>query len=447
MRWKSKVNSIIFILVITGIAAANLVWMESGTVSEKENRPLAPFPTITFENLRSGEFSKQFTLFINDRFPGRGVLTDIGFRIEDLRGIPARNNSELVTLQEGDRFAAAHPVPEGPDPSEEPDAVQDGGAVDGTETAPVETDESNAPPTPEKIVNQVLLLENRGMEILDWKMDFGAYYAKSVLGFLSSLPDTVPAYAVLVPSHIAFLDVKGFENFGPEQQAGIARFYSLLGERVTPVDAFGALETHKGEYIYFRTDHHWTALGAYYAYRRFIEAAGMEPVPLDAYDANYVENFIGSMYLYTLDKRLADNPDTVEYYVPFVEHEYHTYWDDVEKEKPIIDLSYETDQNKYQIFISSDQQLGVIKNKVESERKLLIFKDSYGNAFVPFLMPHYREIHIIDPRYYQHNAVQYFKEHDIDDVLFINYFGVVASAGGYAFNLQRVVEMPSEKDR
>src|SRR5690606_12573502 len=88
---------------------------------------------------------------------------------------------------------------------------------------------------------------------------------------------------------------------------------------VTTIDVVAALRAHAGEYIYFRSDHHWTGLGAYYAYRAFCAAAGLEPLELSAMEARRREGFRGSLYRFTRDSQLGKSPDHVDYWLPPVE--------------------------------------------------------------------------------------------------------------------------------
>src|SRR5690606_23630338 len=91
---------------------------------------------------------------------------------------------------------------------------------------------------------------------------------------------------------------------------------AMLDPSVVAVDVVSALTGHQHEYIYFRTDHHWTALGAYYAYLAFCQVAGFSPIPLDAMEHGTITPFRGSLYRYTRDQKLHRQPDYVEYWVP-----------------------------------------------------------------------------------------------------------------------------------
>ena len=446
--WKAVLNILFIIIPLFTLTAANLRFHDKSDISERERRTLASFPELNRQTLFSGEFSAGVHDYISDRFVFREKMTLAGFAIKSNLGLPGRESVELITVARGDRFADVSDEQEvsaaanrDTETESSPSVEKNGSTAEG-KTSTENGSREEAPPKEEK-VNQVLVVGDQAAEVTDYKQDFGRYYAHSVHGFLSRLKNPVHAYVVLVPTRIAFMDE--YAQLGSDQLTGINYFYSLLGDQVTTVDAYTALEPHKDEYIYFRTDHHWTARGAYHVYRKFIQAAGFTPIPDWWYEKKYVPGFTGSMYAYTLNDKMAENPDTIEVFVPYVEYDFWVYWNDVGRKKEVIDYDYLSDANMYQIFISSDQQISIIKNNIDSEKKILVFKDSYANAFIPFLMPHYREIHIIDPRYYTHNAVQYCDVNGIDDVLFFNYFGVVAPAGGYAWYLEKVSTLPYDQ--
>lgn len=202
---------------------------------------------------------------------------------------------------------------------------------------------------------------------------------------------------------------------------------SKLHPDIKTVDVFNALSKHKNEYIYFRTDHHWTALGAYYAYEAFMNARGEEAVPLERYETVTVDNFLGSAYTKTLSKDLENNPDTIQIYLPFTKNRFTRYSGNTPKEADVIDLSYAEGKDKYLVFISSGGGTwSVIQTDVKNGKKLLIMKDSFGNAIAPFFMPHYEEIYIIDSRFYstahtKMNIPQFIEHHGIQEVAFIHY--------------------------
>ena len=159
-----------------------------------------------------------------------------------------------------------------------------------------------------------------------------------------------------------------------------------------------------------------------------MEAKGEEPVPLEKYETVRIDNFLGSTYAKTRDKSIEKNPDTIYAYLPFAEYKYekHRYYESSEAD--IIDMKYaETKLDKYLMFLSAgDATWAKISTENKNGKKLLVIKDSYGNSFVPFLLPHYEEIYVIDPRFYdfntsEKNAADFIESKGINEVLFVSY--------------------------
>jgi len=193
---------------------------------------------------------------------------------------------------------------------------------------------------------------------------------------------------------------------------------------VTPVNLYDTLKSHRDEYLYFRTDHHWTALGAYYGYEQFAKAKGVEPVSLDRYTTKEFPDFLGAFYSDTgKSPALAQNPDTVVAYEPF-NNTTMTFTDRNGKETPwqvITDVSGWASSSKYNTFIGGDNPYThIVNNDLSDGSSCVVIKESFGNALIPFLIPHYQDIHVIDYRYYKQSIVDFCKNNQIQDVLFIN---------------------------
>lgn len=459
----AKVIILLSALLLFGLAGINLVH----TITQKtefldhENRYVTPFPELNGETLISGKFAERVDLYLNDRFWQRSAWIEWRQRLEEWKGIPEADGAEIITVQGSIPFEA----PEGKgedrtdDTSAAPDALQQdekGVEYPSAGTDSVKSEESGSPEPEEEealppsaqpsdsegIVNSFLILGNRGYELPRFKDASAQYYADSLRMFTDKIDSDIPVFSIVVPSGFEFTPPNRFDHLGKDQEDNIAVIHQKLGDRFIPIDAHQALRPHGDEYIYFRTDHHWTARGAYYVYRAFIESRGREPYALERYQTRKVTGFLGSLYNQTQSARLKKNADVVTAYLPFVHYDYEVFREGRFQKKEVIDFSLSDRSNKYQIFISSDSPVAVLKNHVHKDKKLLIFKDSYGNAFVPFLMPHYKEIHIIDPRYFEHNVVQYTQEHDIDEVIFFNYYPVISIVNGYAYNVRRVVGLP-----
>ena len=194
-------------------------------------------------------------------------------------------------------------------------------------------------------------------------------------------------------------------------------------EKVKFVNIYNALKKHKDEYIYFNTDHHWTALGAYYAYCEFAKEAGFEPIDIKDYEAKRKENFLGTFYASAKDPALAENPDYVEYYSVGADSKAWLYKNSIEEEPAFTTVyaEYAEGVNSYGVFLHGDNPLMKIENPENtSGKKAVVVKESYGNAFAPFLIPHYSELYVVDLRYFNNNLINFVNENEINDVVFIN---------------------------
>ena len=177
---------------------------------------------------------------------------------------------------------------------------------------------------------------------------------------------------------------------------------------------------HRDEYLYYKTDHHWTDRGAYYAYAAYARSAGFEPTPISDFTLTVLnDSYQGSMYDYTQDERVKSFFDTVEAYIPTKAQtmtiltksgEYQTY-----------DSSIMTWSTTYAAFLCGDNPYTVI-NVPENPQDLnvLVLKDSFGNAFIPFLSEHYGNIYVVDTRYSDFNIKDLLSGIHFTDIVFVN---------------------------
>jgi hypothetical protein len=265
----------------------------------------------------------------------------------------------------------------------------------------------------------------RAMEIVG-RSD-GTKYADALSKIAAALPDT-RVFSLLTPNSIEFYGPRSNRN----QRDMISQTYAKM-RGVLTVDAYSALADHSDEYIFFRTDHHWTQLGAYYAYTAFCRTAGFEAVSLDRFDTGRYENFVGTFYAWTktypASKVLADNPDYLDYYLPIVpttKKYYKNYElrDGVSVQVVSSNLRGSVG-NKYMCF-GGDTPLAIIDAEAGTGRSIIVFKESFGNAFVPFLTSHYDRIFVVDAREINRsgkpsfNLPAFMETHGIDEVLIIN---------------------------
>lgn len=175
----------------------------------------------------------------------------------------------------------------------------------------------------------------------------------------------------------------------------------------------------KGQ-LYYRTDHHWTTLGAYYGYLAFCEAKNWEPVPLTSLQKQTVtEDFAGTLYSKVNDYN--HKKDCITVYTNPDDHLTVTYTDSGEVSDSLYNFDYLTEKDKYSIFLNNIHSLIEIENQTaSSEDVLMLIKDSYANSMVPFLAHHYRKIYVFDTRYYKDGPSSFLSEHnEINDILLL----------------------------
>lgn len=251
-------------------------------------------------------------------------------------------------------------------------------------------------------------------------------YAASVNNLASKIPSS-KVYVLLAPTRMEFYGPEEYRTGSHSQQMGISTAYLALNPEVTGVDAYSEIARHTDEYEYFRTDHHWTARGAYYAYKAFCESAGLTCTPLDSFQSGKLDDFVGSMYRYTQSENLKKNPDYVEYFLPRYDVSAESFSTaDMTDGKPlrVISTNITDESSKYLTFIQGDKPLIKMVSSCGSGKKVLLIKESYGNALAPFLLDTFSEVYVLDPRQESiqgMNIPSFVENNGIDTVLFCNY--------------------------
>lgn len=272
-------------------------------------------------------------------------------------------------------------------------------------------------------------------EVYDYSADLAERYAGLVSKTAGSLKGIADVYDITIPlsSAITLPDKLHNDIGGYDQEKAIGNIESMMSDDVKVVPLYDALMQHRTEYIYFRTDHHWTARGAYYAYAEFCKAKGITAEPLDGYETQEFDGFLGTFYNDTDNcEQLGARPDTVTAYLPkslnaalkFTDTSGDTYdW------KIIFDVRDYPSELKYSTFVASDNPYTIIENPdATNDESCVVIKESFGNAFVPFLVDHYKTIHIIDYRYWSGSVVDFVKENHVNDVLFVNNLSAIRSS-------------------
>ncbi|KMY31786.1 hypothetical protein ACZ11_06215 [Lysinibacillus xylanilyticus] len=269
----------------------------------------------------------------------------------------------------------------------------------------------------------IITLGDRAVEIFYGNPENALRYSKAISSLKQALGENVTVYNMVVPTSVEFALPKKYQHMSTPQKSVIDEIYGNLDSEIKNVNAYEALEKHKNEYLYFNTDHHWTSLGAYYAYEQFAKEAGFKEKSLDEYEKYSKEDFLGTLFTQTQDTKLKEKKDIVEYYKIPVDYEVYRYEKGNENTAVSSTLyaDYADGVNAYSVFLHGDFPLVKIKNNDSNNgKKLVVVKESYGNAFVPFLIPHYDELYVVDSRYYNSGFKKLIDEQEIKEVLFIN---------------------------
>jgi len=246
-------------------------------------------------------------------------------------------------------------------------------------------------------------------------------YAHAVSSFKAPLGDR-KVYNMVVPNHSEFgLPDRIRDKIGvTSQRKNTSDVYNNYTADIIAVDIYDIMNLHNNEYLYFNTDTHWAPLGAYYAYTKFCEVAEAEAFPLEKMTKTTVENFTGYLYFATNESVLKENPDHIDLYEAPFDYSIGLSYDGYEFSE-VATINGTDPSMGYSMFAWGDNPcFKIINNDLTTGKKLVLVKDSYGNAMVPFLAMSFDEVHVIDFRHFTRNLPAYCDENGITDVLFFN---------------------------
>ncbi|MCH5199185.1 MAG: hypothetical protein J1E34_09810 [Oscillospiraceae bacterium] len=406
------------------------------TESLTEKRILAEFPEFSFSALFSGEYFSDISAWFSDTVPYRDDLTALNAKLQNLLG----TNTAIAGFNEGAKGDDIPDIPPASEPTEtsEPDSSgvspseteSESGSSSEKESESQGESESSTEDEPAGEVlefSAVLVYENSGYEYYNFVQSASEKYAAAVNRAGDLFAGKARVFDMIIPTSIDITlnkQVRASVSVSDQKKA-INYMESLLSDKITKVSIFDTLMQHKDEYIYFRTDHHWTELGAYYAYLKFCEAKGVQGVKLEDCTYKAYDGFLGTFYTDSgSNPALGNTPDTVETYMPKVNAKM-TFKDISGNEFTNVNVLYDATTNnahfKYGTFIWGDNPLSVIENFDMAEgESLLLIKESFGNAIVPLLTYNYKYIYVMDYRYYDSTAAALVENYGIDDVLFCN---------------------------
>ena len=224
----------------------------------------------------------------------------------------------------------------------------------------------------------------------------------------------LPVCLALIPSAAEIWSDRLPANADTADQAALIRqIYD--GVTVDTVDVLAELQAHAEEPIYYRTDHHWTTLGAYYGYAATARALQLTPESPEAYRPETVStSFYGTVYSSSGVRWVA--PDSIQIYVPAENVQLVRYDTADGTDSPVYDMSKLETKDKYSMFLGGNTSRLVIRTGAEGG-KLLVIRDSFADCELPFFFSHYSEIHVLDLRYFRQSVSAYARDGDFDSIL------------------------------
>lgn len=356
---KEKIRSILFASLIICIAIFNII-KPNTSFSSKENRYLQGFPTIKSKDIISGKFGVDFEKYSTDQFIGRDTWISLK-TLSDLSMLK-KDNTRVYFGKDHYLFDVDPPI-----------------------------DKEQAKKNIKSINIFLEKLKDKNIDI----------YALLIPTKSQVHTDKLPAYAPIV-----------------DEKEIIDSLQESLKDNIEILSLMDILKDKSDEYIYYRTDHHWTSKGAFYAYEYFLESIGETPLKEEDFIIeNVSKDFLGTSYRkanYYLAK-----PDEIHRYNPKDGIQYDITINQSNKENSLYDNSFLNKIDKYSYFLGGDKSIIEIETSAESDKTILIIKDSFANSFIPFLTNHYKKVIVIDPRYFNMSVVDYIEGMDLDEIVFL----------------------------
>ena len=358
---RKKTMAMLFLVMLGVICLVNL-FSKDKEYSEKENRMLQQKPEISLYGIESGRWMKEYESYRSDQFVGRNFWVSLKTKVDLLAG---KRESNGVFKGKDSYLLEDIKEPDQEQLSQNLEAIKE-----------FESGYQNVP-----------------------------FYVMLVPNAANVLSDKLPPFAVVEDQKQIFDDIQ-----------------NELDEYIHWVDVSQILKKHKSEVIYYHTDHHWTTLGAYYAFQELAASMELDISKISTMKPYAVTNdFNGTLsatsgyetgyeepiYIYA-SEQTEEMPEVVVNYV-----------NEKKKTATLYDTSKLEEKDKYAVFLGGNYPLIDIRTTADTTDRLLLIKDSYANCMIPFLTPYFREIVVVDPRYYYGDIKELMEENDFTSVLFL----------------------------
>lgn len=449
----SLLSLLVLALALFGTAVMLLVLPRS-TESLIEKREFV-FPEFSLESYFSGNFTAGVATWYDDTVPNHDGFKNLGNSFKRLFGLPKSGDSvqfvgKIDKIKEPGPSEAPAPTPANtgaePTPGAGSGTALPAGAAGRfmtAEPAPTPT----ADPFPKAgaegrdIIENIMIIKQgghwRGMEM--FAGGSGDSYASALNDLRGKLDPSVKLWSMPAPLPCQFYTPEEYREYVADQSQCFDNVHAKLDPSIGKLNICSALSAHADEPIYCRTDHHWQPLGAYYAAEAFANAAGVPFADINTYTPKKIENAMGTMYSWSKSADLLGDPEDFIYYLPgvpysavYYDQAFNFSWDDDDL------FGAEVPEDPYIVYLGGDQYIIKITTQVQNGRRLLVMKDSYGNATVPFYTSSFEQIYVADIRYMERNLVSMVRDLGITDVVFtVSAFSVT---GGNADGIQKLID-------
>lgn len=422
----------LFCLALLAFCVLGFLTFLRPEISNKEGRKLTEFPKFTIESFLSGEYTSQINLWYSDTFPGRDWLLDLNIDLKALYGIHTKSfgggnvNKDEINTDEDFVWEDKVPDTDGDVDEQEPNPEEGGQVIAG-----------------------YYVHKDTAFELYYFDKAYVDRYTRLVTQAALDLNGLAVVYDMVIPTACNYgMTPEMIAELGASNESeAIDYIYRALNAYSSQLVASKQLEhpvvtldirelmgDHYDEYIYFRTDHHWTGMGAYYASRFFLDAVDRDYPALEDYRKVEIPGYLGSLYNHTQSPALRNAPDTVYAYESPTLKELTTYNNHTGKYEtgPLIkDAEQLANQwNKYLAFSNGDCAYYEMHNEtINDGSAVLVIRESYGNAFMPMLVDSYEYVYGIDYRFWRDDLATFVKEKGIDTVIFLN--NMMATANDY----------------
>ena len=319
-----------------------------------ENRYLEKFPKFTLDNFLSGNFSEKLNNYLEDHFPFRNQFVSLNSYFEIIMG---RNDINEVYLAKN---------------------------------------------------NYLIDMFNKiDLNITDRNITLINKFSKNMNVSLMLIPTSTEVLKDYLPKFSVNINQEEYLNY----------VETNLNKNINFINPLYILKSKKNEYIYYRTDHHYTTLGAYYSYLKFCESYNITPLEINDFKITQISNdFLGS--LFSKVNLNHQKKDSVYIFEPLTKNDLTVYYGD-RVTNSLYEFSHlQNNRSHYNIFLDNNHPLIKIKTSIKNGKNIVVIKDSYANSFIPFLTKNFEEIHVIDLRFYNSNINAYLNENNLKDILF-----------------------------